>query len=242
MKAHVNTLLIAVAIIVSTITLSDAIITRYSIDNGISVTGLGSRDFVSDLIIWQSSVSARASNLKEAYALIENRKQSVKEYLVKKGVKSNELEISSIDIEKEFQTMYESNGTSYSQFIGYKLTQRISVESGNVDVVEKISREISELIDQGIEIVTESPLYYYTKLSELKVEMIAQATADAKLRAEKIADKSDATLGSLKKATMGVFQIIGQNTDEDYESGGSFNTSSKNKTATITVRLEYEAE
>lgn len=242
MKAHVNTLLIAVAIIVSTITLSDAIITRYSIDNGISVTGLGSRDFVSDLIIWQSSVSARASNLKEAYALIENRKQSVKEYLVKKGVKSNELEISSIDIEKEFQTMYESNGTSYSQFIGYKLTQRISVESGNVDLVEKISREISELIDQGIEIVTESPLYYYTKLSELKVEMIAQATADAKLRAEKIADKSDATLGSLKKATMGVFQIIGQNTDEDYESGGSFNTSSKNKTATITVRLEYKAE
>lgn len=242
MKAHINTLLIAVAIIVSTLTLSDAIIERYSIDNGISVTGLGSRDFVSDLIIWQSSVSARASNLKEAYALIENRKQSVKEYLVKKGVKSNELEISSIDIEKEFQTMYESNGTSYSQFIGYKLTQRISVESGNVDVVEKISREISELIDQGIEIVTESPLYYYTKLSELKVEMIAQATADAKLRAEKIADKSDATLGSLKKATMGVFQIIGQNTDEDYESGGSFNTSSKNKTATITVRLEYKAE
>ena len=242
MKAHVNTLLIAVAIIVSTITLSDAIIKRYSIDNGISVTGLGSRDFVSDLIIWQSSVSARASNLKEAYALIENRKQSVKEYLVKKGVKSNELEISSIDIEKEFQTMYESNGTSYSQFVGYKLTQRIRVESGNVDLVEKISREISELIDQGIEIVTESPLYYYTKLSELKVEMRAQATADAKLRAEKIADKSDAELGSLKHATMGVFQIIGQNTDEDYESGGSFNTSSKNKTATITVRLEYEAE
>jgi len=242
MKAHVNTLLIALAIIIATSTLSDAIIKRYSIDNGISVTGLGSRDFVSDLIIWQSSVSARASNLKEAYALIENRKQSVKDYLVKKGVKSNELEISSIDIEKEFQTMYESNGTSYSQFVGYKLTQRIRVESGNVDLVEKISREISELIDQGIEIVTESPLYYYTKLSELKVEMIAQATADAKLRAEKIAEKSDSELGSLKHATMGVFQIIGQNTDEDYESGGSFNTSSKNKTATITVRLEYEAE
>lgn len=242
MKDHVNTMLIALAIIISTVTLSDAIIKRYSMDNGISVTGLGSRDFVSDLIIWQSSVSARASNLKEAYALIEQRKQSVKEYLVKKGVKSNELEISSIDIEKEFQTMYESNGTSYSQFIGYKLTQRIRVESGNVDRVEKISREISELIDQGIEIVTESPLYYYTKLSELKVEMIAQATADAKLRAEKIAEKSGSELGSLKQAAMGVFQIIGQNTDEDYESGGSFNTSSKNKTATITVRLEFEAE
>lgn len=242
MKEHVNTMVIALAIIVSTITLSDAIIQKYRSDNGISVTGLGSRDFVSDIIIWQSSISARASNLKDAYTLIESRKQSVRDYLIKKGVKSNELEVSSIDIEKEFQTMYEANGTSYSQFIGYKLTQRVRVESRNVDLVEKVSREISELIDQGIEIVTESPLYYYTKLSELKVEMIAQATADAKLRAEKIAQKSDAKLGTLKHASMGVFQIIGQNTDEDYESGGSFNTSSKNKTATITVRLEYEAE
>lgn len=242
MKAHVNTFMIAVAVIVSTLFLSDAVMERYRIDNGISVTGLGSRDFVSDLIIWQSSVSARAANLKEAYSIIEGRKQKVKEYLVKKGVKSQELEISSIDIEKEYQTMYESNGTSYSQFIGYKLTQRIRVESKNVDLVEKVSREISELIDQGIEIITESPLYYYTKLSELKVEMIAQATADAKLRAEHIAEKADARLGDLKNASMGVFQIIGQNTDEDYESGGSFNTSSKNKTATITVRLEYNAE
>lgn len=242
MKEHVNTFMIAMAVIVSTLFLSDAVIERYRIDNGISVTGLGSRDFVSDLIIWQSSVSARAVNLKEAYSIIESRKQKVKEYLIKKGVKSQELEISSIDIEKEFQTMYESNGTSYSQFIGYKLTQRIRVESKNVDLVEKVSREISELIDQGIEIITESPLYYYTKLSELKVEMIAQATADAKLRAEHIAEKADAQLGDLKNASMGVFQIIGQNTDEDYESGGSFNTSSKNKTATITVRLEYKAE
>lgn len=242
MKAHVNTFMIAVAVIVSTLFLSDAVTERYRIDNGISVTGLGSRDFVSDLIIWQSSISARALNLKEAYSMIESRKQKVKEYLIKKGVKSKELDISSIDIEKEFQTMYEANGTSYSQFIGYKLTQRITVESKNVDLVEKVSREISELIDQGIEIITESPLYYYTKLSELKVEMIAQATADAKLRAEHIAEKADAQLGDLKTASMGVFQIIGQNTDEDYESGGSFNTSSKNKTATITVRLEYKAE
>ncbi|GDX64489.1 MAG: SIMPL domain-containing protein [Ignavibacteria bacterium] len=242
MRAHVNTILIAIAIIVSTSTLADAVIKRYSIDNGIMVTGLGSRDFTSDLIIWQSSVSARAMNLKEAYTLIEGRRQKVKEYLVKKGIKNEELNISSIDIEKEFQTMSDPDGTSYSQFIGYKLIQRITVESKKVDLVEKVSREVSELIDQGIEIITENPMYYYTKLSELKLEMIAQATEDAKNRAENIADKSDASLGKLKKASMGVFQIVGQNTDEDFESGGSFNTSSKNKTATITVRLEYEAE
>lgn len=242
MRAHVNTILIAIAIILSTTSLSDAIIKRYSIDNGISVTGLGSRDFVSDLIIWQSSISAKDQNLKSAYSLIEGRRKKVKEYLLRKGIKVEELEVSSIDIEKKYQTLYDASGTSYSQFSGYELTQRLIVESKNVDLVEKVSREISELIDQDIEIVTESPMYYYTKLSDLKLEMIAQATEDAKNRAENIADKSDASLGKLKTASMGVFQIVGQNTDEDFESGGSFNTSSKNKTATITVRLEYEAE
>ena len=162
MRAHVNTILIAIAIIVSTTTLSDAIIKRYTIDNGILVTGLGSRDFTSDLIIWQSSISARAANLKEAYTLIGGRRDKVKEYLEKKGIKNEELNISSIDIEKEFQTMYEPNGTSYSQFVGYKLIQRITVESKKVDLVEKVSREVSELIDQGIEIITENPMYYYT--------------------------------------------------------------------------------
>lgn len=242
MKAHVNTVVIAIAIIVSAVSLSNACIKRYAQDNGIMVTGLGSRDFVSDLIIWQSSISARNSNLQEAYSMIGRDRDLVKQYLLSKGIVNAELEISSIDIEKEYQQVYDPNGVSTSQFVGYKLIQTIRIESKHVDLVEKLSREISELIDRGVEIVTEKPLYYYTKLSELKVEMIAQATADAKLRAEKIADKSDASLGKLKNASMGVFQIVGQNTDEDYESGGSFNTSSKNKTATITVRLEYEAE
>jgi len=69
--------------------------------------------------------------------------------------------------------------------------------------------------------------------------MIAAATKDAQSRAKKIADNAGSSLGKLTKAEMGVFQIIAQNSSEDFSWGGSFNTSSKRKTANITVNLEY---
>ena len=72
--------------------------------------------------------------------------------------------------------------------------------------------------------------------------MLAKASADANKRAEIIAENSKANLGDLKKATMGVFQITGQNENEEYSYGGAFNTSSINKTATITVKTEYEVK
>ena len=69
--------------------------------------------------------------------------------------------------------------------------------------------------------------------------MIAAATDDATRRAEQIAKNANTDLGGLKSAKMGIFQIIGQNSNEDYSWGGTFNTSSKEKTATITMKLEF---
>jgi hypothetical protein len=101
---------------------------------------------------------------------------------------------------------------------------------------------VSELINTGIEFYSNNPQYYYTKLAELKIEMIAAATKDAYERAKKIAENSGSTVGSLQTADMGVFQIVAENSSEDYSWGGSFNTTSKRKTANITVSLVYRAE
>ena len=70
--------------------------------------------------------------------------------------------------------------------------------------------------------------------------MIAGATKDANIRARKIAENSGGKIGRLKNAEMGVFQIVAQNSSEDFSWSGSFNTANKKKTATITIKLEYE--
>ena len=72
--------------------------------------------------------------------------------------------------------------------------------------------------------------------------MISKATEDARLRAEKIAEFSGGKLGELQSARMGIFQITAQNSAEDYSWGGTFNTTSKNKTASITMKLEYSVK
>jgi hypothetical protein len=95
------------------------------------------------------------------------------------------------------------------------------------------------LLNQGVQLFSNPPRYYYTKLAELKLDMIAKATADARSRAEQIAVQSGGSLGKVMEAKMGIFQITGRLSNEDYSWSGAFNTADKEKSASITMRLEY---
>ena len=209
----------------------------------IVVTGLAEKDFISDLVVWNGSYSRKAMDLKSAYASVKQDENTIRQYLKTKGVAENEMIFSSVVISKEFENRTEENGKQTTQvFSGYNLTQTVKVESGNVDKIEKISREVTELIESGIEFNSSPPFYYNTKLSEVKMDLLARASADARLRAETIAKNSGSSLGKLRKASMGIFQITGKNSNEDYSYGGAFNTSSRNKTGSITIRMEFAAD
>lgn len=239
-KNHTTAIIIGIAVILSTFLVVNAFKNRNSHNDTINVTGLGSKDFESDLIVWNSSFTKKSTDLKSAYSSLESDRNSLKNYLLSKGVKESDIVFSSVNISKEYDRSYDEYQNLRSEiFTGYTLTQNVQIESKEVGKIENISREVTELINSGIELHSNSPEYYYTKLAELKLEMIAEATKDAKLRAEKIAENAGASLGDLKKSDMGVFQIIAQNSSEDYSWGGSFNTSSKRKTANITMKLSY---
>lgn len=243
MKNYTNIIIAAVAMIIVALILRSAIINRNNSDNTITVTGLGKKDFTSDLIVWSGSFNKKNFVLKEAYAELDRDREILKKYLVSKGIPEQAMVFSAVTINRDFNSNYDpQSGRSSSVFTGYNLSQTVTIESKEVDKVEDISRKVSEIINQGVEFYSNSPEYYYTKLAELKVQMIADATKDANVRAEKIAENADAKLGNLKKANLGVFQIIAQNSSEDFSWGGSYNTFNKNKTATITIRLVYEVE
>jgi Uncharacterized protein conserved in bacteria len=209
----------------------------------IVVTGLAEKDFISDLVVWNGSYSRKSMDLKSAYASVKQDENTIRQYLKTKGIAENEMIFSSVVISKEFENRTDENGKQTTQvFSGYNLTQTVKVESGNVDKIEKISREVTELIESGIEFNSSPPLYYNTKLSEVKMDLLARASADARLRAETIAKNSGSSLGKLRKASMGIFQITGKNSNEDYSYGGTFNTSSRNKTGSITIRMEFAVD
>jgi len=239
MKQHINAIVISIAVIICAAILAGAWTKSHDKSSQtISVTGSGSKDFTSDLIVWDCSFSRKSQTIKDAYTLLKIDAGIVKNYLLKKGIPENQLVFSSINIVKEFRTEIVGNIRN-EVFDGYRLTQNVSIQSNAVANIESVSRTITELIDQGLELNSQPPQYFYTKLAALKIDLLAKATADAKSRAEQIAKNSGSSLGSLKGANMGVFQITAQNSSEDYTYGGVYNTSSKNKTASITVKLEF---
>ncbi len=243
MKNALNAIIIGVAIVLFAQIAGAAFKYKYRTADKITVTGLAEKDFVSDLIVWTGNYSRTNMDLKAAYAALKEDEHNIRAYLKTKGLADAELVFSSVDINKDFSNKSDENGRIVSTvFNGYVLKQTVKVESKNIEKVEGISREITELIEQGIEINSSAPAYFYSRLSELKIDLLAKASADAKSRAESIAKNAGSSLGSLKNANMGVFQITGKNSNEDYSYGGAFNTSSKNKTASITLKTEYAVD
>ncbi len=239
MKNLATVLILCLTALISVFWLSHTFQQRHRGDDLIQVTGLGKKDFTSDLIVWSGSFTQKNFDLQSAYKALRQDQESIRKYLVGKGVEEEEMLFSSVEIQKEFDYSYDQNGNSHQTFTGYRLTQRVEIESGAVEKIEDISRQVTELINSGVEFYSNSPQYFYTGLSELKIEMISAATEDARLRAEKIAENAGAELGDLRQANMGIFQIIGQHSNEDYSWGGTFNTTSKMKTATITMKLQF---
>ncbi len=205
----------------------------------VSVVGLAEKDFTSDLIVWNIRYNVIENDMRSSYAKIKEQAAIVKEFLAAKGVKESEMDFKNISTERRTEGHWE-NGHWVDRFVGYESTQTIRIESKNVEQIEKVIRAISELYEQNINIDSWNPEYYYTKLADLKLEMLAEASKNAHERAETITKNAGGRLGDLKTATTGVFQITAPNSaDEDYSWGGAFNTSSKQKHVSINMRQTY---
>lgn len=243
MRVYLAPLIIALAIIVGILIAATAYKYRFKSSETIVVTGLAERDFVSDQIVWQGSFSRSGEDLRTAYAALKSDEAEIRRYLNANNIADSSIVFSSVDVQRNYENRFDENGRVIgSRFSGYNLVGRVTVNSRNIPVVEKLSREITALLEKAIELNSTPPRYYYSRLNELKIDLLAKAAQDAKLRAETIATHSDASLGAMRKANMGVFQITGKNSNEEYSYGGVFNTSSKEKTASITLRVEYQMD
>lgn len=233
-------IVIGVAAIVCAVVLGRSYTYKYRSQDTVVVTGLGETEFVSDRIVWTGTLTAEAQNVAAGYAQIETSKRKVQQYLADKGLAADAVVFEFVNVNKQFAPVYNADGNWAGQrFTGYELRQRFTVESSDVEKVETISREISSLIAQGVSIEAYAPDYYYTKLDDVKLGLIEKASADARVRAEKIAANAGTKIGRVASARMGVFQITGANSNEEFSAGGSFNTSSRTKKARITMRIEY---
>ncbi|MCR4590249.1 MAG: SIMPL domain-containing protein [Lachnospiraceae bacterium] len=241
-SSPVSAICIALAVVISSAILSYGFVYyKTSGDNDIKATGSASVDFESDMIVWRGNFSQEAGTSRIAYEKIKSDADIVKDYLRKQGLSDKEIVFSSVDVSRTTEDRYNDEGNFIgSYYTGYKLTQSITVTSEKIDAVEEISRNISTLIESGVELESWSPEYYKTNLDDVKMELIGRATENARERIDIMARGTGAKVGRLKNSELGVIQITPMNSGtSSYTYDGAFDTSSRYKTATITVRLDY---
>jgi len=231
---------IAGATIASTVILSKGLLQLKKFSNEvITVTGSAEKKITSDYIVWKSGFSRRDAVLKTAYEKLQKDLKSVKSYMALKGIKDKELTVLPVSTE----VLYKKNEKGYNtnDIEGYLLSQGIEIKSHDVKKVENVSRMSTELINQGIQLISDAPEYFYTKLAELKIEMLSQATEDAKQRAISMANSTGNKIGVIRSAKMGVFQITPV-TSTDVSWYGRNDTSSYEKKVMAVVGATFAIE
>ena len=218
----------------------------------LSVTGSARKEILSDRVTWTGTVTAKDANLVKAYDALKIGSDKVKSFLLSNGIPEPEVTLSAITTARRFhqdviQPPAAGPGAPAAlptilptdKVEMYTLTQTVAVGSTNMIKVPWAARAVTSLIKEGVEIDSGEPSYLYTKLSELKINMLAEATKDATARAEQIVNNANGRLGKLVEARMGVMQINAKGVTSTSAEGVN-DTSSYEKEITAIVSVKFE--
>jgi len=206
-------IILSIGFIVGSIALGVYMKQARSNDSFVTVKGLSEREVTADRGWMAVNTSFGSNSLEDIKAKMNSQEGKIISYLKDKGFASNDITTDNINI---YQNDY--NNASFR----FNANLRVTVSSTDVDAIEKASGDKSGLISKGVltsgDKWQNGPKYYYTKFTDVKTEMIAEATHEAKRSAEQFATNSGASVGNIRRANQGVFQFLpGDRSNESAE-------------------------
>lgn len=206
-----------------------------SLDNSLTVTGSAKLAVKSDTVKWTTSFvrAVDVNTLKAGYAKMAADLVAVKKFYADNGYSDKDLILSPVFMEE----VYNPNGNAQNK--QYQLRQTVELDStSELEKITNLSKNTQSLIDAGVVFSTQSLEYYYSKLPELRVKLLAEALKDAKARASEIAKAGGRSVGALKAASSGVVQVLPPNS-VDVSDYGNYDTGSINKEVMVTAKASF---
>lgn len=202
-------------------------------ENGLRVVGYASKLFESDLVKWNLTVQKTASPdaLKEGYKRMSSDINAFKVYLVEKGIPEKDVNIQPI-------TSFQMND-NYGNLTNYSLSQNVFILSSDIPKVEELALNPEFFADRGLLLQNSNLAYLYSKLPELKKQLLSEATKDAVDRAKEISSSAKTGLGKMQEARAGVFQIT-EPYSTDVADYGYYNTSTRSKSISVTLTAVFK--
>lgn len=208
--------------------------TIYKSNSGINtakVRGLSERLVRSDSAKWSINFKVTEKqnvSSQSLYKKAEDYQQKIISFLKANGLKEDEIDIDSINYG---EIEYRNSGkvvVDQTKFV----TGIISVRSNDVKKVKDARVKIGQLIAEGLHIYNNPVVYKFTKLNDIKPDMLKEANENAKIAANEFAKTAGVKVGGIKNANQGSFSIL--------DEGESFGDSEKiNKTVRVVTTISF---
>lgn len=206
--------------------------------NSVTVKGLAERQVKADLALWPLRFVTAGNDLGSLQQKIENDQAAIIAFFKANGLNETEVIINSMEVVDKSAAEYQPETPPQNRFMLYG---NIMIRSNNVDMVQGASRKLGDLIKGGVifttggrDMATLSPFYLFTRLNDLKLDMLSEATRNARAAADQLAKDANVPLGVLISASQGVFSIL----PGDQMPGASEDTQI-NKNLRVVTTAEY---
>lgn len=207
MKNAISASIIGIAIIILGFALKAGIDNFTNRDRVVTVRGLCEKEVRANKVTWPIVTKEMGNDLATIYTHIQSTNNAILQFLKSNGITEAEISVNPPQVYDNAADRYGNQEVRYR----YQVTNVVVVTSDKIDAVRALMNKQTELLRQGIAVVAGDynyqTSYEYTDLNNIKPEMIAEATANAREAADKFAGDSDSKLGKIKTASQGQFSI-----------------------------------
>jgi uncharacterized protein len=208
----------AIGLTTSGYVLGDGLRRAKMAERTVTVRGVAERNVTADLATWSVEFSHQGTDLAPVQSSVDSQAREVRAFFQRAGFRPDEIADSDVGLSREHPREGESGPD--------RLTVRRSIQLRTTDVIKAraaYARQ-AELLRDGVEISGTSISYTFTRLSDVKPQMIAEANQNARRSAEQFARDSGASVGRIKSASQGYFSVgarDGEECDDCNSSGGN---------------------
>jgi hypothetical protein len=235
-RSPFSTLVVAVAMVVSALLVGRGVERFRAADRSVSVKGVAERTVQADIGLWPVRMVAADNDLDAAQRKIAHDRRTVLQFLGRFGLDSTATELQSFEVADTRADRYQSN-VAPNRFI---ITTTLMVRTGEPEKIRLASQRVADLVAAGVVLSSGGPgygggpTYLFTRLNDLKPEMLAEATANARKAAGEFARQSGARVGGIRRASQGVFEILPRDPGPGVMQEGQIQ-----KTLRVVATIEY---
>jgi len=203
-----------------------------SADRFVTVKGLAETFVRADLAVWPLRVTATGNDLGRVQGEIDENVATITTFLSGQGIEADAIQPQRVEVTDLLAQAYRPEGVGESRFI---LAQTVIVRTEQVDRVAALNQQTGELVRRGVVLVDSGgPTYLFTRLNEIKPEMLAAATRNAREAAHQFAADSGSALAEIRRATQGLFEILPRD-----PAPGLFEANQLDKKVRVVSTIEY---